>query len=464
MTSRTDPDPTHPDPTATTPVATLPIDTTPTATDATRCPGKSDPGCTGPPGEACGARTPALREIKRWTVADRIPADSDGLSLARSVTEYARGRGKHFLPERMLVGLSGVRRRHAADRPFLDAFLDCVLDKHEGRFWNRSYLALPVLELLMDRRHTALSADRMATLLVSDVVRFEIAAAGGSREGPARGRPDPATLGTRLRHALRFVSQGLGRPDGPDAGELPSRRTPTARPPRLDEVADRLPRPPAAAVWQWFHVTVQPVHVLHDEYFFIRALQAHEMLFTEAAADMRAVIAALRRGRTEEAVERTDRAAATVARAAALFRMVATMRAEQFSAFRQYTLGASAIQSEQYKRFESLCGVPRVPRLHSAAFLNVPAVRAEAEDPGHDTVTRARLDLHGERAVGPAERDRLDAALGRLEARHQRWKSAHRSLAVRMLGDAHGSGYTDGVPYLTECLGNRLFWQLAPNT
>ncbi|MFF5447971.1 tryptophan 2,3-dioxygenase family protein [Streptomyces sp. NPDC012888] len=434
------------------------IDTPTTTGTRTRCPGTRTPGCACAPRGACGSRTPALREIKRWTVADRIPAESDGISLARSVTDYTRARGKHFLPERMLVRLSGVRQRHAADRPFLDAFLDCMLDKHEGRFRNRSYLALPVLELLMDPRHTAVSADRMATLLVSDVVRFEITAAGGSREGPARGRPGPATLGTRLRHALRFVSQGLGRPD--TGGELPSRMTQTPQP-RLEDLVDHLPRPPATAAWQWFHLTVQPVHVVHDEYFFIRALQAHEMLFAEAAADMKAVIAALRRGDTEGAVERTDRAAATLGRAAVLFRMVATMRSEQFSAFRQYTLGASAIQSEQYKRFESLCGVPRVPRLHSAAFLNVPAVRAEAEDPGHDTVTRACLDLRGDGAVGPTERDRLDAALGRLEAAHQRWKSAHRGLAARMLGDAHGSGYTDGVPYLTECLGNRLFWQLG---
>jgi tryptophan 2,3-dioxygenase len=30
-----------------------------------------------------------------------------------------------------------------------------------------------------------------------------------------------------------------------------------------------------------------------------------------------------------------------------------------------------------------------------------------------------------------------------------------------MLGEAHGSGYTAGVPYLRKCLDNRLFWRLA---
>lgn len=408
--------------------------------------------------ETCGARTSTRRLAKRWVAADQIPVESDGIALARSVTQHVRRSGKHFLPERMLDRLSHVRHRHATDRPFLDAFLDCLLDKHEGRFWNRTYLALPVLELLMDDPRSASSADRMSTLLVSDLARFEIKAAGGSREGPRRGRPGPATLGTRLRHALRLVAKGLG---DAEAEDLPSRiaHTPQSR---LEDLVDQLPRPPATDAWQWFDVTVQPVYVLHDEYFFIRALQTHEMLFTAIAADARSAIGALRAGQPEEGAERMDHAAALFERAAALFRMVATMRPEQFSGFRQYTEGASAIQSEQYKRFEILCGVPPAPRLRSAAFTHVPAVRAEAQDAGHDTVTRAYLDLRRAGGSGRAEWERLDAALGRLESRHQRWKAAHRSLAARMLGDARGSGRTDGVPYLTQCLGNRLFWRLGP--
>ncbi|MCX5192440.1 tryptophan 2,3-dioxygenase family protein [Streptomyces sp. NBC_00249] len=404
--------------------------------------------------------TSTRRTVKRWTAPHRLPADCDGISLALSVTEHVRRSGKHFLPERLLTQLGGVRHRHTTGRPFLDAFLDCLLDKHEGRFWNRTYLALPVLELLMDAGHPELGADRMATLLMSDVVRFEIETAGGSREGPGRGRPDPATLSTRLRHALRFVTKGLGHPQEGEAGELPSR---TARTPqsRLEDLVDSLPRPPATEAGRWFDVTVQPVYVLHDEYFFIRVLQIHEVLFTAMAADMKQAIAALRGGCPRTAAHRIDHAVSLFEDAAALFRTVATMRADQFHGFRQYTEGASAIQSEQYKRFESLCGVPTAPRLCSSAFTSVPAVRAEVEDDGHDTVARARLGLRDGGGFAQAERDHLDAALGRLESKHQRWKSAHRSLAARMLGDAHGSGYTDGVPYLTECLDNRLFWQLG---
>lgn len=378
------------------------------------------------------SRTSTLRGFKRWTPADQVPVESDGISLARSLTAHVRRTGKHFLPEHMLVRLSDVRHRHAEDRPFLTAFLDCMLDKHEGRFRNRAYLALPVLELLMDERHCGPSADRMSTMLMSDVVRFEIKAAGGSREGPSRGRPDPATLDTRLRHALRFVTQGPGRPD---AGDLPSRAAYTP-PSRLEALVNHLPRPPATDAWRWFDVTVQPVYVLHDEYFFIRVLQTREMLFTATVADMKAAIGALRAGRLDDAAERIEHAVSMFERAAALFRVAATMRAEQFSAFRQYTQGADAIQSAQYERFASLCGVPPVRRPRSAAFTSAPALRAEAEDPGHDTVTQAYLDLRGEGGFDRTQWDLLDAALSRLEARHQRWKSVHRGLAARVLGDA----------------------------
>ncbi|MFE4258417.1 tryptophan 2,3-dioxygenase family protein [Streptomyces sp. NPDC056883] len=409
-------------------------------------------------------------EITRWAAADRMPEECDGISLARSVTEQVRLTGKHFLSNETLRRLSDIGRRHGANRPFLSAFLDCALDKHEGRFHNRTYLALPVLELLMDDRNAAPSADRMSTLLMADVVRFEIEAAAGSPEGPGRDRPDAPTLSTRLRHALRLVT-GLDRPgfdrpgfdrpgfDRPEADGLPSRLAHAPRS-RLEGLADRLPRPPATDRGRWFDVTVQPVSVVHDEYFFIRVLQTHEMHFTAIAESMKNAIGALRAGNAERAVELVEHAVAMFERAATLFRVVATMRAEQFSAFRQYTQGASAIQSEQYKRFESLCGVPPVPRLESSAFTSVPAVRAEVQDPGHDTVTRAYLDLRNEGRVDGERWNRLDMAISRLERGHQRWKSAHRGLAARMLGDAHGSGYTDGVPYLTQCLENRLFWQL----
>lgn len=394
-----------------------------------------------------------FEEVERWAAAGHVDGDLDGIHLARAITEEVRRAGKHFLPQPFLFRLSEIRRRHATGRrPFLQAFLDCLLDKHEDRYWNRTYLSLPLLELIADEPGHAPGPDRLATWLISDVARFEMQTAAAPQE-PAdadRDRPGAATLRKRLRHALRFVAHdhdGLDV-DGLDAEDL----TPQAA---------ELPRPAATEAGRWFDVTVQPLYVLHDEYFFMRALQAHEMVFTAIAQDVRAAIAALRDGRLEPAAACVDRAAASFERASALFRLVATMRPEHFSGFREFTQGASAIQSEQYKRFELLCGLPPAERLGSAAFTSVPAVRAEAHDAGHDTVTRAYLDLRRRTRFSSTDWNLFHTALGQLEERHQRWKSTHRSLAARMLGSARGSGDTEGVPYLTECLDNRLFGQLG---
>ncbi|MFF4447656.1 tryptophan 2,3-dioxygenase family protein [Streptomyces sp. NPDC001502] len=413
---------------------------------------------------------PECAEEDRWAAIGHAKGEDgepDGIHLARTVTQEVRRTGKHFLPQPLLLRLSEIRNRHAVHGPpHLQAFLDCMLDKHEGRYWNRTYLSLPLLELLLGDTDDAPDPNRMATLLISDVIRFEIQSEAPARE-PRQSResrdsvdrdpPDPVTLRKRLRHALRFVAHDL---DVPDAADLTSR---AAHAPwsRWADVAELLPRPTATGAGHWFDVTVQPVYVLHDEYFFIRALQAHEMIFTAIAADVRAAIGALRAGRLDTAADHVDRAAGLFDRASALFRMVATMRPGHFSAFRQFTQGASAIQSEQYKRFEILCGLPTAPRLGSEAFTNVPSVRAEAEGEAHDTVVRAYLDLRRTARLGEAEWNRFRSALGALEERHQHWKSTHRSLAARMLGGSRGSGYTAGVPYLAECLDNRLFWQLG---
>lgn len=116
-----------------------------------------------------------------------------------------------------------------------------MLDKHEGRYWNRTYLSLPLLELLLDApddSEGAPDANRMAMLLIADVIRFETRE---SDESVDRDPPDPVTLRKRLRHALRFVAHDLGVP-GADDLVSPAGHVPWSR---WAEVADRLPGPPA---------------------------------------------------------------------------------------------------------------------------------------------------------------------------------------------------------------------------
>lgn len=248
-------------------------------------------------------RTPVPSVARTLTAVPDLPADA--LGLARVVSRQVRESGKHVLPPSLLHAMVLLRGR--PDR-FVVAFLDCLLDKHDGRFHNRTYLAFGLLELILADPRGVPDRERLSALLMADVIRHETAVAAT----PPRAdddRPDARTLGARLAHARRFVAE-CGVPEGA-----------------------ALPVPPDGVVGEWFAMTAQPV---------------------------------------------------------------------------------------------------------SSAYL------------------AARPQPHLD---GP-EWERFDAAVVEMEHRHQRWKTTHFRLAARMLGDAAGSGYTAGVPYLRQCLENRLFWRI----
>ncbi|GAA4782611.1 hypothetical protein GCM10023200_15090 [Actinomycetospora chlora] len=350
-----------------------------------------------------------LRELAAWrSGGDRTRRE--GLALARLVTVEIRRSGRHALPPAVLTALDAIAERHRGRDPFLDAFLDAVLARHRDRFRNAGYLALPLLDAI--RHEDGLGAERLSALLLADVVRHENRHPRGTT---------PELRRKRLRHAARFVA-----------------------------TIDRSPAdgtvPPATLAGEWLALTALPVSTEHDEYFFIRALQAHELVFTTLTGLVRTATDAVRAGRPDDAVALLGRATRVLERAGLLFRLVATMRADAFHSFRRYTEGASAIQSEAYKRFELACGEPARDRLDGEAFAGVTAVRAAA---GRDDSLA--------RALAAAPRPTaLDDAVAALEAAHQRWKTAHLGLATRMLGDAPGSGDTAGVPYLAACRAHRL--------
>jgi tryptophan 2,3-dioxygenase len=120
-------------------------------------------------------------------------------------------------------------------------------------------------------------------------------------------------------------------------------------------------------------------------------------------------------------VTHLERTNAVFARSTGLFRLVATMRIEHFHAFRDYTQGTSAIQSEAYKRFELACGRPTGERLESDAFTSVPAVRAHAAT-RPDDLSQAYLHARRDARFSRDEFEAIDEALVPLETAHQRWE------------------------------------------
>jgi len=391
-------------------------------------------------------------ELDHW-LDPSVPSDElHSLVLARLVTHEVRWVGQHNLSTDRLERLAAIRARYGGSDPYLDAFLDCILDKHDGRFWNRTYLSLPVLEVVLAEHD--LPPSGVAALLAADIIRYELCAAHRQTDVSPLGRPEPRTLRTRVRHSLRFMTAHLG------SAESESLLAAIAHEPESDlpHLLLQLPSPPIALAGEWIELSAQPVSTVHDEYFFIRVLQAHEMAFTGMSRRMRDAVAALRDEQFSLATSLLEEVVSFMDRNASLFRIVATMRYDAFHTFREFTDGASAIQSEQYKRFEGLCGLPPPARLESPAFESVPAVAAEVSD-GQDTMTDAYRDACAD-GRHSAELETIAALLRTLEESHRRWKSTHVTLATRMLGDARGSGYTSGVGYLSEWVDHRLFWQL----
>jgi hypothetical protein len=323
----------------------------------------------------------------------RLDPSADRLGLARLVTAAVHRHGRHRLGEDLLTQLASLTRGHGERDPFLDAHLDAVLARRHDGARADAYLALPLLELIRDDH--GMEHERMAALLLADVARREWRA--------SRAAVAPGTRELRIRYAARFVA---------------------AVEPTLG--LRWLPGP-------WFALTVLPVSTEHDEYTFLRALQAQEMLFGALTHRVRDAARALRDGDPAAAAEDLDQARAVLGRATMLLGLIATTRRGAFDAFRRYAENVGALRPQWHRRFVTACAAPVADGLGY-----VP--------PRRDSVTAAW------RATAPrgAAADELRRAAARLEGAHTRWRRRHDALATAMLGP--------GRPIdLDDLRGERLF-------
>ena len=390
----------------------------------------------------------AAAAIAHWIAA----RDADDFPYDAVVAEFHRV-GKHSVSTTLLEALVGVRaalpevRGSAASVRLLDRFLDAALDKWDGRYANPTYLALSLLPLAPlddDSRviaQTERQYDRLLVQLMADVARFEIAAAEGATPLLPRMRPDARTTAKRCRLVLQVAgpaARRLGLHDGVDVAD------PLAGARRLwENVAGDLAPTEQSAL----RLTMLPVSLVHDEYQFIRILQSFEATFALVAVQLGTAVQALADGGSDLATQRILAAASALREAAPLFSLVATMQVEAFHTFREFTEGASAIQSRNYKLVESLCRQPDAARLDSPAYLSVPEVRQRVLA-GQVTLDEAFQAARARERFSGREVDDLERAMRRFAATLLRWRRTHHGIAVRMLGERTGTGYTEGAAYL----------------
>jgi tryptophan 2,3-dioxygenase len=397
-----------------------------------------------------------MDELTTW-MPDRNPANFP----FEAVHEAFQRTGKQFVPKKLLVLLDQARRDldGSPDTPAgrrLHSYLDCLLDKYDGRYDYRTYLVLAMLPLPapLDAACTPATAlcahDRLTIHLGADLLRFEVAAAAGTTDLLPRRRPDRKTTSKRLRLALRAVKPAARR-TGMAAAVNASDLAEAAR--QLWTVANA-----SMLVDERFAVrlSVLPVATVHDEYLFLRVLQLWEIRFALLAVYLRAVADALRGGDSHAATGQLTSAAASLEEAAPLFSLVATMQADAFREFRTWTEGASAIQSRSYKLVEALCRRPDRGRLDSPAYRSVPDLR-DAVLTGIPSISDAYRQACEQGRLAPGSRGQFERAMRRFAAALVHWRQTHYRLAVRMLGDRPGTGYTQGVPYLRQVRRLRVF-------
>ncbi|MCZ7379788.1 tryptophan 2,3-dioxygenase family protein [Micromonospora sp. WMMC250] len=401
----------------------------------------------------------SAQPLHRWLAqrrpsADRFPFDA----VATAYQHY----GKHFIPDEWTQALIAARDRlpqlNGARTTYLSAFLSGALDKIDGTFDYRSYLGLALLPIPDASQGSGAAAqqlanrDRLHAILLTDLIAFELRAAHDDQAPLPQLRPTPAVAAKRLRHALRAVMPALRRlsfvEDTTGPSEIAQLRRVTAAVDVDLTAEDR----------RALQVSMLPVHTMHDEWMFIRVLQAFETTFALLATDLTEIINAVQASRMPLAATRLSAAASLLRESASLWPLLATIQPEAFHAFRPYTDGASAIQSRHYKMLESLCRTPDGKRLNSPAYLSVPEVRT--------AIMQGQVSLDDALAAAQQSASTdifLTAAMREFTAAITQWRQTHYRLAVRVLGpERSGTGYTQGTPYLHHARSEPVFRHRPP--
>ena len=375
----------------------------------------------------------------------------------RSVVEVYRCHGKHFVPEALHAELRRVRTE--AQDSMLHDFLNTALDKPDGTYDYGSYLALPLLAFPDEDESVSLGEcqhlrDVHYVRLLADLLRFELQALDGTTEFLPEMRPTPELSKKRIHgivRALRPALERLAMPALSGDGDLAPReicRVLTERFSPSDELRMLL--------------SMLPVDRLHDEYLFLRVLQGFELSFAWMVVHLKCALNSFNDG-AEEVVIRIRCAEEMLRESNLLFSVLHTLRGEAFRTFRQFTEGASAIQSRSYKLIESLCTLPEAARLDSAAFHFVPDLRERVKQrPVH---LEGALQQAWSRGTYDRETcERIATSLESFAQTFSTWRTSHLATARVFLGEATGTGYTEGVPYLAQGVHQPVFRNLDLET
>ncbi|MFJ9968677.1 tryptophan 2,3-dioxygenase family protein [Streptomyces avermitilis] len=401
-----------------------------------------------------------MSELTDW-LARPIPRTFPYTTVLGQVRQV----GKHFTDETTLKQLALARetllRLETAGPPEesvrqLQHFLDVLLDKWDGCYDYRSYTALALLQLpgiedAPEEPELSLARrDRLVAALLADALGFELAAEEGRSRLLPEMRPGADLVAKRYRLGLRVATPTLERLGlRAAAARATAARTSEELAEAVKTMHEEIRAELSPLETRMLQLSLVPVYVSHDEYLFLRVLQVFETTFAMLVVQLRSAVDALRDVRWQDAAGHVAVAARVLTESAPVFSLLATMQVESFRTFREFTEGASAIQSRNYKLLESLCRIPDEERLDSAAYRSAPEVRDRVRA-GQQTLEDAYRATLGPGPEVPSGAEDAVRALRDFGAALRRWRQTHYRLAVRMLGTRSGTGYTEGTPYLSE--------------
>ncbi|NDI37121.1 hypothetical protein [Chengkuizengella sediminis] len=408
----------------------------------------------------------------------------------QTILDYYHKVGKHFVGEEILEKLlqieEKVNQRLEGDKSFhsflLQQFLVMLLDKHKGIYDYHTYIGSRIIsELVIPDdlefiEYLEVQILHLAAIL-SDIIRFECHTLIGADKRFQRNLSSNHHRKRIISHVLRAIkvyspfSYTLQLPKNLDETlkilqtELDSNETLSKKLADMllkvsEDVLSQLPEPSLKAL----NLIIFPVYTIHDEYMFIRCLQSLETIFSIVVKGFQTCHSQIKFQKFKESIAAMEMLKAIFDCGPALFRVVMMMEKDNFAAFRIYTEGASAIQSKQYKMIEILAAEPLKERLNSPAFDSVPSIKKDyLEGNISNFETYMRDYLTDESICKQPIFEEWIMCMKRFEETFISWNNMHFKMAVKMIGNEQGTGYTLGPSYLEKYASRKLFPFLHEN-
>jgi tryptophan 2,3-dioxygenase len=437
-------------------------------------------------------RTDDLSTIRAW----RMQLEHGNLSFsnwvqlsfpAKEIIGLFFTTGKHIghplLLEELLVIQKALSQLQIDGDTFayklLSTLMRIFLDKHTNTFDHLTYTALPIFELFQDDGDFETLLQNQAKIviaLICDLIKYEIKTMLGQECRMQEYLPGMQKLNQRIYVSFRavltcsFYADHLRLPANTDhLIELWRQQTQQETPYTIhlanqtNSFAEEILEQLDAKLNRLLQLTLIPVYVSHDEYMFVRILQAFEMLFHVVAEGLKLCISHVTAERYQQAADRFYLLNDVLRLSPAIFRILSTMTSYTFNTFREYMTGASAIQSVYYKQIELYASHPDLHRFRSPAFESVPKVLDEYQQQSFRNLQDVVVPLLTD--ANPIHEDSIQnmiAGMKALDKTFVTWKVTHYRLVKAMIGDSPGTGHTSGPPYLKQILEQPLFPFITP--